>query len=182
LTGRWGVRCLLARIAAVSRPGRRVVRRPLRTGVVKPRPGRPVNAIPLGVVGIGASAGGIEAFRLFFEKMPADRGLAFVAVLHRVPGRKSMLADILSRWTDMPVIEARDGDAIRANHVLVIPAGAVASLRDGRLSLRRISPEAPRETTPIDAFFDSMAQGLNEDAIGDGPPTCAHRSLCVAKS
>jgi two-component system CheB/CheR fusion protein len=98
--------------------------------------------------------------------MPSDSGLAFVVIPHLAPGRKSMLAEILGRWTDMPVIEARDGDAITGNHALVIPPGAVASLRDGRLSLRRISPNVPQKTAPIDAFFESMTQSLNENAIG----------------
>jgi two-component system CheB/CheR fusion protein len=122
--------------------------------------------VPLTVVGLGASAGGIEAFHRFFEKMPPDTGLAFVVILHLAPDRRSMLPEILARWTTMPVTEAQDGDAITADHVLVIPPGAVATLQDGRLSLRRIPPDGPRETAPIDVFFDSMARSLNEDAIG----------------
>ena len=125
-----------------------------------------VNSPPVSVVGIGASAGGIEAFRRFFEKMPLDSGLGFVVVLHLAPDRISMLPAILARWTAMPVTEAHDGDAVTANHVLVVPPGTVASLHDGRLSLRQIPMDAPRETAPIDALFDSMAQDLNEDAIG----------------
>jgi two-component system CheB/CheR fusion protein len=121
----------------------------------------------LSVVGIGASAGGIEAFHRFFEKMPPDSGLAFVVVLHLAAGRKSMLPEILGRWTGMQVTEARDGDAVAADHVLVIPAGGVAQLRDGRLFLRRAIAEAPQApAAPIDVFFDSMAAELNEDAIG----------------
>jgi two-component system, chemotaxis family, CheB/CheR fusion protein len=121
---------------------------------------------PFGLVAIGASAGGIEAFRQFFEKMPPDSGLAFVVVLHLAPSRKSMLPEILARWTAMPVAEAHDGAAIEADRVLVIPGGAVAELRDGHLSLRQMAPEAPRSVTPIDAFFDSVATSLTEDAIG----------------
>jgi len=121
---------------------------------------------PLPVVGIGASAGGIEAFRRFFERMPANTGIGFVVVLHLAAGRKSMLAEIIARWTSMTVSEARDGDRIAANHVHVIPGGVVATLRAGGLSLRPISTDAPRETTPIDTFFDSMATSLNEDAVG----------------
>jgi chemotaxis response regulator CheB len=100
--------------------------------------------VPLGLVAIGASAGGIEAFRQFFEKMPPDSGLAFVVVLHLPTGRKSMLPGILGRWTGMSVAEARDGAAIRANHVLVIPAGAVAELRNGHVLLRHLTPDSPR--------------------------------------
>jgi two-component system, chemotaxis family, CheB/CheR fusion protein len=122
--------------------------------------------VPLGLVAIGASAGGIEAFRQFFEKMPPDSGLAFVVVLHLPTGRKSMLPGILGRWTGMSVAEARDGAAIRANHVLVIPAGAVAELRNGHVLLRHLTPDSPRIVAPIDAFFDSVASSLAEDAIG----------------
>ncbi|MGD0109026.1 MAG: chemotaxis protein CheB, partial [Rhodopila sp.] len=124
------------------------------------------NDEPLCVVGIGASAGGIEAFHRFFEKMPPDSGLAFVVTLHLAPGHKSMLADILSRWTTMNVTEAADGDAVTANHVLVIPAGAIACLQDDRLSLRHMEVDAPRDYAPIDVFLDSLAASRSEDAIG----------------
>ena len=118
------------------------------------------------VVGIGASAGGIEAFRLFFEAMPPDSGMAFVVVLHLSADRKSMLPEIIARWTAMPVAEAADGDLVEANRVYVIPPGHVATLRGGRLRLRHLAPEIPREPTPIDEFFDSLAAELGEDAIG----------------
>jgi len=127
---------------------------------------RRMSDLPLSVVGIGASAGGIEAFHRFFDKMPPNSGLAFVVVLHLAADRKSMLPEILARWTTMPVTEACDGDAVAANRVLVIPPGNVASLQDGHLSLRQMLPEEPRETAPIDALFDSMAASLGEDAIG----------------
>jgi len=118
------------------------------------------------VVAIGASAGGIEAFRLFFESMPPDPGLSFVVVLHQSANRKSMLTDIISRWTAMPVSEAVDGDLVELNQVHVIPSGHVATLKHGRLHLRLLQPDAPRETTPIDEFFDSLAADLGEKAIG----------------
>ncbi len=121
---------------------------------------------PPGLVAIGASAGGIEAFHQFFAAMPSDSGLAFVVVLHLAAGRKSMLPEILARWTTMPVAEAQDGAPIAANHVLVIPAGAVAELRDGHLLVRELPADAPRSLTPIDAFFDSVATSMTEDAIG----------------
>jgi two-component system CheB/CheR fusion protein len=122
--------------------------------------------VPPGLVAIGASAGGIEAFRQFFGKMPPDSGLAFVVILHLGADHKSMLPGILARWTAMPVAEAHDGVAIEADHVLVIPGGTIAELRDGHLSLRRMAPDSPRSVTPIDAFFDSVATSLAEDAIG----------------
>jgi two-component system CheB/CheR fusion protein len=101
------------------------------------------------VVAIGASAGGMEAFRLFLEKMPGDRGMGFVVVSHLSADRKTMLAEIISRCTRMPVAEAADNDRIEPDQVYVIPPGAVATLHDGRLRLRRLAPEVPREAAPI---------------------------------
>ncbi|GAN77471.1 chemotaxis protein CheB [Acidisphaera rubrifaciens] len=118
------------------------------------------------VVGIGASVGGIEAFRLFFEKTPSDSGLSFVVVLHLSASRKSMLAEIIARWTAMPVSEAADGDLVEPNRILVVPPGHVAAIRQGRLHLRSLRLEAPRELTPIDDFFDSLAQDCGENAVG----------------
>ena len=118
------------------------------------------------VVAIGASAGGIEAFRLFFEAMPADSGIGFVVVLHLPADRKSMLSEIIARWTKMPVTEAADGTFLASDHVYVIPPGHVGTLREGRLRLRALAPDVPRETTPIDEFFDSLAADFGENAIG----------------
>jgi two-component system CheB/CheR fusion protein len=125
-----------------------------------------MNSSPQSVVGIGASAGGIDAFHRFFEKMPSDSGLAFVVVLHLGAERKSMLADILARWTTMKVTEARDGDAVIANQVLVIPGATIARLRDGHLALGQMVADGPRDAGPIDALLDSLAAGLGEDAVG----------------
>ena len=118
------------------------------------------------VVGIGASAGGIEAFRLFFESMPADSGLGFVVVLHLSADRKSLLTEIISRWTEMPVSEAENNELVEPDRVYVIPPGYVATLQQGRLRLRHLASDVPREATPIDQFFDSLAADLGERAIG----------------
>ena len=128
--------------------------------------GRVTVPVPLSLVAIGASAGGIEAFRQFFTKMPADSGLAFVVVLHLSAGHKSMLSEILGRWTTMPVVEATDGVFVEPDWVLVIPGGTVAELRDGRLLLKPVPDGAPHSGTPIDAFFDSVASSLGEEAVG----------------
>jgi two-component system CheB/CheR fusion protein len=118
------------------------------------------------VVGIGASAGGLDAFRGLFEHMPSNSGLAFVVILHLPVGRKSMLAEILGRWTKMPVTEAADDVVIEANTVYVPPPHAIVTLRDGRLRIRMPDPDAPRQYRPIDVFFDSLASGMRENAIG----------------
>jgi len=76
-------------------------------------------------VGIGASAGGVEALEQFFRATPADNGLAFVVVTHLPPNYESMLAEILGRATQMPVVSARDGQLVEAQHVYVLPPSAV---------------------------------------------------------
>ena len=118
------------------------------------------------VVCIGASAGGIQAFRQFFEVMQPDSGMAFVVALHMSAERKSMLPEIIARWTAMPVADAEDGGPVEANHVYVIPPGHIGTLRQGRLRLRHLAAGVPREAAPIDELFDSVAAELGEDAIG----------------
>ena len=72
----------------------------------------------LPIVGIGASAGGVEALGAFFRAMPADNGMAFVVVTHLPPNRESLLAEILGRATDMPVVDASDGAEVEARACL----------------------------------------------------------------
>ncbi len=119
----------------------------------------------LPVVGIGASAGGVEALEAFFKSVPADNGLAFVVVTHLAPDRKSMLAEILGRSTKMPVVDAQDGQAVEAEHVYVMPPGAILTIRDGLLRLRHTGP-TDHERAPIDIFFNALAEDLGEHAIG----------------
>jgi two-component system CheB/CheR fusion protein len=117
------------------------------------------------VVGIGASAGGLEAFEEFFAKMPPDSGLAFVLVPHLDPSHASMMSDLLRRVTRMPVNEARDGMPVLVNHVYVIPPNKDLSIRDRVLRL-----ESPLKShglrLPIDSFFRSLAQDQKENAVG----------------
>ncbi len=118
------------------------------------------------IIGIGASAGGIEAFRAFFETMPADSGFGLVVILHLPADRKSLLPEILSRWTSMRVVEAADGCTVEMNTVYLPPPGVAVNLRDGALHLVTPRAQEPRDATPIDMFFDSLALSLDEDAIG----------------
>ncbi len=101
------------------------------------------------VVGIGASAGGLEAFKAFFAKMPADSGMSFVLVQHLDPHYESSLAAIVAGYTAMAVHPAEDGTAIRPNHVYVIPPDATLTIKGGILHLARparFSPAARRST------------------------------------
>jgi two-component system CheB/CheR fusion protein len=121
---------------------------------------------PVTVVGIGASAGGLDAFHAFFRNMPADSGMAFVVLLHLPIGRTSMLPEILRRWTSMPVIAAADDQPVAANVVYVPPPQAIVALDRGHLRIRMPKQDAPREFRPIDGFFDSLAADLRDNAIG----------------
>ena len=118
------------------------------------------------VIGIGASAGGINAFHSFFEQMPADCGMAFVMILHLPVHRKSMLIDILSRWTSMPVVEGADGTRIEPNHIYVPAPHAFVSLSDGRLAVELSAESSERQFRPIDGFFDSLGAAMHERAVG----------------
>ena len=116
------------------------------------------------IVGIGASAGGLDAFKSFFANMPADSGMAFVLVQHLSPDHKSMLAELIGKTTSMPVIEAPDGAEVTANHVFIIPPDATMTIAGGRLQVVRPAP--PRERRrPIDSFFESLAEDQGENAI-----------------
>ena len=117
------------------------------------------------VVGIGASAGGLEAFKSFFANLPSDSGMAFVLVQHLSPDHKSLLAELVARSTTMPVVEAANDMAVVANRVFVIPPDATMTIRRGRL--RVVRPAPPRESRrPIDTFLGSLAEDLGERAIG----------------
>jgi two-component system CheB/CheR fusion protein len=117
------------------------------------------------VVGIGASAGGIEALQEMLRPMPADTGLAFVVVAHLAPEKTSYLHEVIGRFTSMPVMQAQDGMEVAPNHVYVIPSAARLTLRQGRL---RLHPSGPGERTAalVDVFFSSLAEDRGDHAIG----------------
>jgi two-component system CheB/CheR fusion protein len=103
--------------------------------------------------------------RGFFQNMPAHNGLAFVVMLHLSPDRTSMLAEVLGRWTTMPVEQATDGVMVVTEHVYVIAPNTLMTIEDGRLRLR--APTTPmRENTPIDIFFTSLAADRGPRATG----------------
>lgn len=118
------------------------------------------------VVGIGASAGGIDAFRSFFSRLPADGGMAFVVILHLPADRKSLLTDILQRWTSLRVMDAQDGMMVEANCVYVPAPHTVVTLQDGRLCITPSVPDEHRFFRPIDSFFESLGHALRERAVG----------------
>src|SRR5262245_12251396 len=87
------------------------------------------------VVGIGASAGGLEAFHALLLNLPNNTGMAFVFIQHLDPGHKSMLSDLLSKSTVMPVLEAKSGMKISPNHVYIIPPNAIMGYSKGALQV-----------------------------------------------
>jgi two-component system CheB/CheR fusion protein len=116
------------------------------------------------IVGIGASAGGLEAFKSFFGALPEDSGMAFVLVQHLSPDHKSMLSELLGRVSAIGVIEARDGVRVTANTVYVIPPDSTLTIAQGRLNVTRPAP--PRDhRRPIDTFLRSLAEDQGENAI-----------------
>jgi two-component system CheB/CheR fusion protein len=122
-----------------------------------PRPGFPI-------VALGASAGGLEAFRSFFAHMPGDSGMAFVLIPHLDPHHPSAMRDLISNYTSMPVAEAAEGVSIQPNRVYVIPPNVTLGIEGGRLSLA--APSQPRgQRTPIDHFFNSLAADQGSNAI-----------------
>ena len=126
---------------------------------------QPANPFP--IVGIGASAGGLGAFEAFFSGMPAkaDPGMAFVLVQHLAPNHKSLLTELIRRYTRMDVFEVRDGMVVQPNCAYIIPPGRDMAFLNGTLQL--LEPAAPRgQRLPIDFFFRSLAQDQRERAIG----------------
>jgi two-component system CheB/CheR fusion protein len=116
------------------------------------------------IVGMGGSAGGLEAFAQFFSHLPPDTGLAFVLVPHLEPTHKGMMPELLGRHTKMKVIEGEDGMEVQPNHVYVIPPNADLAILHGRLQV--LEPAAPRGLRmPIDFFFRQLAADQKEKAI-----------------
>jgi two-component system, chemotaxis family, CheB/CheR fusion protein len=119
----------------------------------------------LPVVGIGASAGGLEAASSFFKEIPSHLGMAYVVVLHLDPARESKLTEILARTTPMPVVQVQDGMRVEPDHVYVIPPNREMTIEHWVLHLQEREPHRSANTT-IDTFLRSLAVGHGSDAIG----------------
>jgi len=138
----------------------------LRKGtVIQPEEAKvPVNrSVP--IVGVGASAGGLEALEQFFGNVPKASGLGFVVVQHLDPTHKGILVELLQRSTSMPVVQIKDRMKIEPDHVYVIPPNKDLSILHGTLHL--LEPAAPRGLRlPIDFFFRSLADDQHERSLG----------------
>jgi two-component system, chemotaxis family, CheB/CheR fusion protein len=119
---------------------------------------------PTRVVGIGASAGGLEAVSELLRHLPSNTGMAFVFIQHLEPRQTSRLTDILSRITGMPVEVASDRHRMKRNHIYVMPPAVDITLSDGMLILERRTESAGRHL-PIDYFFHSLAKEQGSKAV-----------------
>ena len=134
-----------------------------RATVAKPAETAKVD-VSIPVVGLGASAGGLQAYSAFLDAVPRDTGAAFVLVHHVDPDHKSLMADLLAKHTAMPVVLALDKTPVQANHVYVIPPNSYLEIKKGVLHLSE--PTDRRGTRlPIDLFLRSLANDLGQNAI-----------------
>ena len=148
-----------------SRRKKPVVRRPPRPGVKAPRPVPRSPRSPFPIVGVGASAGGLDAFKQLLGALPVDTGMAYVLVQHLHPSHESVLAELLAKGSRMPVSEVREDTAVEPNHVYVTPGQSDVAIEGDVLKL------VPRTTTggrhlPIDSFLLTLAAAQGSKGIG----------------
>ncbi|MFA6598182.1 MAG: chemotaxis protein CheB [Ignavibacteriaceae bacterium] len=130
----------------------------------KDNPAIPSSNNPFYVVGIGASAGGLDALERFFEHMPENAGMAFIVVTHLDPDHVSIMPELIQKSTKMKLFQAEDGMVIQPNHVYVAPANRDLGILHGTIQL--IEPlEAHGFRLPIDFFFKSLSADMGEKAI-----------------
>ncbi len=116
------------------------------------------------IVGIGASAGGLEAFTSFLSKVPVDSGMAFILVQHLDPSQPSRLTELLGKASPIPVQEATEGTRVEPDHVYVIPPGSDMTIRGYKLKLEA-KTDHPGLLHSIDVFFRSLAEDAEERAV-----------------
>ncbi|MFN4298615.1 MAG: chemotaxis protein CheB [Thermaurantimonas sp.] len=121
--------------------------------------------LPEYVVGIGASAGGLEALQEFFKNVPNNSGLAYVVVQHLSPDYKSLMNELLARFTSIPIQIIEDGMLLEANHIYLIPPKKNLTVFHGKLLLEEHKP-SKGINLPIDIFFRSLASDYGKKAIG----------------
>lgn len=152
--------------ATMTRPARGNA--PLRPGGGSPGPGPDLvstgstGTIP--IIAIGASAGGLDALSRLFDGLPADSGAAYVLVQHLDPSHKSLLPDLLSDRTTMPVAEAREGETLGPDRVYVIPPGRYLSVRGGALSLSPVDAQHGARL-PFDFLLKSLATSCGPQTV-----------------
>jgi len=120
---------------------------------------------PKYIVGIGASAGGLEALQELFNELPPDLGVAYVIVQHLSPDFKSMMDELLSKNTSMAVHQAEEGEELKADTVFLIPAGKLMRIAEGKIYLSDLPPDN-RINLPINELFRTLAEDAQNRAIG----------------
>jgi two-component system CheB/CheR fusion protein len=145
-----------------------------RTGAIGDRSGpkrtpavsrqNPAKRCAFPIVAIGASAGGLEAFRSFLDAQSTTSGMAFVMIQHLDPMHPSLMQGLLSSHTSMTVAQAADGAPLEPNHVYLIPPGAYLAMRDGLLRLSKPT-EQRGARLPFDFFLNSLAEACGEQAV-----------------
>jgi two-component system CheB/CheR fusion protein len=139
---------------------------------------------PFPIVGVGASAGGLEAFSHLLGHLPPDTGMAFLLVQHLDPRHESRLTDLLGKTTRMPVLEAAHGLGVRPDHVYVIPPNANMAIASGILHITP-RPEGRGPHLPVDYLFRSLAEDQQAKAIGvvlSGTGSDGTLGLCEIKA
>ncbi|WP_210394692.1 chemotaxis protein CheB [Motiliproteus sediminis] len=121
---------------------------------------------PTHYVAIGASAGGLDAIQSFFRNMIGDSGLAFIVIQHLSPDHKSLMKELLGKFTSMPVHVAEDGDKVEANHVYLIPPKKNLQIYHGQLIVTEQDRSRGDLNLPIDLFMSSLATDQSDKAIG----------------
>ncbi len=151
---------------AINRTRKSSGKKSAKDAVAEPQPSPDVKkTVPVfPIVGIGASAGGLEAFEQFFTNMPHESGMAFVLIQHLDPLHKSILTELIGRYTKMQVVEVTDGMLTQPNTVYVIPPNRYMAILHRKLHLLQPT-EMPGPRVPIDFFFRSLAKDLQEKAI-----------------
>ncbi len=159
-----------------TEPGRTGEHRKRRTSRRNPRPSSPLRAQaadatpeparePFPIVGIGASAGGLEAVTDLLRHLPTDTGMAFVFVQHLDPTHESLLGALLAKTTTMPVVQVSEGSIVQPDHVYVIPPNVDMTISAGILRLKPRS-EVRGQHMPVDGFLRSLARDQKSRAIG----------------
>lgn len=136
-----------------------------RDDALEPAPSAPTAAPRFPVVGIGASAGGLEAVTSLLKELASHLGMAYVLVLHLDPARESKVSEILARTTTIPVLQAEDGMRVEPDHLYVIPPNCEMTIDRWVLHLQDREPHRSTNTT-IDTFLRSLAMAHGSDAIG----------------
>lgn len=117
------------------------------------------------VIGVGASAGGLEALSIFFRSVEAHPNAAFIVAQHLAPLAKSMMVELISRQTSLPVVAVKDNQAIRTGHIYIVPPNHDVSIEDNELCLTQAGVET-RPKPSVDYFFQSLAQNFKRRAVG----------------